>query len=104
MTKRRVSEAVPIQVYLAQDERRRLQLLAEQLDATKSDVLRRGLLALERELVDPRVHPALRLIGTASGEKKTSSPVDAARKHDDVLAGDEIASWTRTRKTRRNRP
>ena len=41
----RVSE--PVQVYLTEPDRERLDRLAEQLDATKSDVLRRGLAALE---------------------------------------------------------
>ena len=37
----------PVQVYLAEPDRARLERLAAALDATKSDVLRRGLAALE---------------------------------------------------------
>src|SRR5512135_3403816 len=37
----------PVQVYLDPADRDRLERLAAQLDATKSDVLRRGLAALE---------------------------------------------------------
>ena len=39
--------AEPVQVYLASPDRERLERLAERLDTTKSDVLRRGLEALE---------------------------------------------------------
>jgi hypothetical protein len=42
---RRVAE--PVQVYLDPADRARLERLTERLDATKSDVLRRGLEALE---------------------------------------------------------
>lgn len=37
----------PVQVYLERPDRERLERLASALDATKSDVLRRGLEALE---------------------------------------------------------
>ena len=39
--------AEPVQVYLAEPDRDRLQRLAQELGLTKSDVLRRGLVALE---------------------------------------------------------
>ncbi|MEK6767985.1 MAG: hypothetical protein AABY85_03230 [Gemmatimonadota bacterium] len=39
--------AEPVQVYLERPDRERLERLASHLDATKSDVLRRGLEALE---------------------------------------------------------
>ncbi|MDP3775135.1 MAG: hypothetical protein Q8Q85_12810 [Gemmatimonadales bacterium] len=39
--------AEPVQVYLEPPDRERLERLASHLDATKSDVLRRGLEALE---------------------------------------------------------
>jgi len=95
MTRRRVREAAPLQVYLVHDERERLERLADQLDATKSDVIRRGLLALERELLSPSAHPALKLIGIADEELPAATPVDAARDHDQMLADAEEASWTR---------
>ena len=94
MTRRRIREAAPLQVYLVADERDRLERLADQLDATKSDVIRRGLLALERELQSPTSHPALRLIGIADAEKPGLTPVDAARAHDHEIAEGEEASWT----------
>ena len=40
----------PVQVYLTVPDRERLERLAAELDATKSDVLRRGLEALEAML------------------------------------------------------
>ena len=93
MTRRRVREAAPLQVYLITDERERLERLADQLDASKSDVVRRGLLALERELMSPAAHPALRLIGIADAESTAVSPTDAAREHDAVLADAEETAW-----------
>lgn len=48
---RRVAE--PVQVYLDRADRERLERLAAELDATKSDVLRRGLEALESRLRRP---------------------------------------------------
>ena len=104
MTRRKVREATPLQVYLAAEEQRRLDRLAGQLDTTKSDVVRRSLLALERELIDPAAHPALRLIGIAGTEQAGLPPADAARDHDRLLADAEEAGWQssspgRTRKT-----
>jgi hypothetical protein len=96
MTRRRVREAAPLQVYLVADERQRLERLAGQLDATKSDVIRRGLLALERELLSPSAHPALRLIGIAESEISEDDSTDAAREHDQVLTESEEASWNRS--------
>jgi hypothetical protein len=49
--------AEPVQVYLDQPDRERLQRLAAELDATKSDVLRRGLAALEALLRRPASRP-----------------------------------------------
>jgi hypothetical protein len=95
MTKRRVREAAPLQVYLVADERDRLERLADQLDASKSDVVRRGLLALERELLSPAAHPALRLIGMADSEIGGTGQMDAAREHDRAIAEGEEASWGR---------
>src|SRR5215203_4400164 len=93
MTRKKVREAAPLQVYLVNDERERLDRLAEQLDASKSDVVRRALLALERELLSPATHPALRLIGIADTEQSEREPLDVAREHDRVLAETEEASW-----------
>ncbi len=56
-TKRsRVAE--PVQVYLDPPARERLERLAAQLDATKSDVLRRGLEALESLTGRPNQAPS----------------------------------------------
>ena len=99
MTKRRIREAAPLQVYLAGDEQERLERLAGQLDASKSDVVRRGLLALERELFDPGAHPALRLIGIAPVEQPGAGPADAAREHDALLADAEESGWLPTSTT-----
>ena len=90
--KHRVSEAVPVQVYLGRDDRDRLDRLAGHAGVTKSEILRRGLLALERDLLDPAAHPSLRLIGIAAAES-TADGLDAAREHDRVLAASEDASW-----------
>jgi hypothetical protein len=88
-----VREAAPVQVYLDPDDQDRLERLAAQLEVSKSDVLRRGLDALERAVTDPATHPALRLIGLAEEQKK-SGRTDAARQHDKVLADEEEKSWS----------
>jgi NurA-like 5'-3' nuclease len=48
--------AEPVQVYLDRPDRERLERLASQLGATKSDVLRRGLEALESLFRRPASH------------------------------------------------
>lgn len=86
---RRASE--PVQVYLLDAERARLERLTAQLGATKSDVVRRGLQALERELLDPSEHPALRVIGLAGAETSRAPAYDVAREHDRWFADLEDA-------------
>lgn len=86
MPAKRVSEAAPVQVYLDRFTRDRLDRLAANLELSKSDVLRRGLLSLERELLDPSSHPALRLIGAVEKEQGGTFTYDVAREHDRVLA------------------
>lgn len=76
----------PVQVYLAPRDRERLDRLTGDLGATKSDVLRRGLEALERQLMDPEHHPALQVIGIAGEEADREVGYDVAREHDRYLA------------------
>jgi hypothetical protein len=85
MAVHRVSESAPVQVYLDRQSRLRLERLADSMGTTKSEILRRGLLALEREVTDPSAHPALRLLGVASTEA-TGVGYDVAREHDRFLA------------------
>jgi Arc/MetJ-type ribon-helix-helix transcriptional regulator len=100
--KKKVSEPSPVQVYLDRDEHERLDRLAQQLDTTKSEVLRRGVRALERQIMSPGAHPALRLIGLSGGERAESLPYDEAVEHDRFLAESEEQSWqSRTSKGRR---
>lgn len=85
MSSKRVSDAAPVQVYLDLHSRDRLDRLAERLETTKSDILRRGLIALEREASDPLAHPVLRL--AVAGQEVTPAPAyDVAREHDRFLA------------------
>lgn len=87
---KRVGE--PAQVYLTDADQARLERLTAQLGASKSDVLRRGLEALEFQHMEPSAHPALRLIGLVDEVAGTDS-MDAAREHDRVLAEREESSW-----------
>ena len=84
----------PVQVYLGAADRDRLERLRGQLGSNKSDVLRRGLEALERELTDPARHPALRIIGLARGTDLPSDD-DVAREHDRYLTDAEEREWRR---------
>jgi len=90
--KRTVAE--PVQVYLEASDRERLERLVRQFDTTKSDILRRGLAAVERELLDPAAHPVLRIIGIADRERPGLPPFDVASEHDEEFARGEIASWS----------
>jgi hypothetical protein len=82
---KRVSEAAPVQVYLDRQSRDRLDRLTERLETTRSDVLRRGLIALERESSEPGSHPVLKL-ATAAEAGAAALPYDVAREHDRFLA------------------
>lgn len=98
MKKRKASEPTPVQAYLAPDEHEVLEQLVEQLGTSKSDVIRRGIRAVERELTDPDRHPALRLIGIGEKEVGRGKGLDVARDHDRYLADEEVKSWRRTRR------
>ncbi len=76
----------PVQVYMAPQDRSRLKRLTEALGTTKSDVLRRGLEALERQLLNPEHHPVLQVIGIAGEETGRQAGYDVAREHDRYLA------------------
>ncbi len=89
---RGVSE--PVQVYLAPPEQARLDRLTTQLAVSKSDVLRRGLEALEQQLTDPSSHPALQLIGRVDDVRQGSEEMDVAREHDRYLVESEVSSWS----------
>ena len=92
--KSRGKVAEPVQVYLDPVDRGRLHWLTEQLGTTKSDVLRRALEALERQITDPESHPALRIMKIAEGVAPAPSPdYDVAVEHDRFLADSEEASW-----------
>ena len=96
--------AEPVQVYLEPTDRARLERMADDLNATKSDVLRRALEALEQQLTDPESHPAIRLIGLAGPYTQHSSTGnDVAVEHDRFLAEQEIASWQKPRPRKRGR-
>jgi hypothetical protein len=82
----------PVQVYLDGPDQARLERLTGRLAATKSDVLRRGLQALEQQLSDPGGHPALRIAGIL--DLPHAGTADAAREHDRLLAEAEEGSWS----------
>lgn len=83
-----------IQVYLRPGERDQLDRLTTRLATSKSDVLRRGMEALERQLSDPGSHPALGVIGLIPPEPGCRAGRDIARDHDAWLVADEVASWS----------
>ncbi len=101
MSARRVGE--PVQVYLDPEARARLGRLARQLGVTKSGVLRQGLEALERAVLDPDKHPALQIVGLADRARGRGPGYNVARAHDRYLADSEEASWRRPRAGRPRR-
>lgn len=64
----------PVQVYLDVPHVERLDRLMERLDLTKSDVLRRGLEALERETFDPANDPLMRMIREVQAMPREKPP------------------------------
>ena len=99
--KNRVSE--PVQVYLGVSDRDRLERLRAQLDATKSDVLRLGLAALERELTTPEGHPAMAIVGIAGDSPRPRLAYDAGADHDRFLAESEESAWKAPTEGKRGR-
>jgi hypothetical protein len=95
----------PVQVFLGPADMRRLRTLAAQSGSSKSDVLRRGLAALEREISSPDDNPLFRLIGIIGRDTGTTGDGrDVAREHDAVLADSYESTTTgRTRKKRGRR-
>ena len=90
--------AEPVQVYLERRDRDLLERLASRLGSNKSDVLRQGLAALERQLSDPAHDPVLGFIGLADLAEGRDPGYDVAREHDRYLAESEEASWRAGRK------
>jgi hypothetical protein len=70
--------------------------------AAESEVLRKGLEALERQLDDPDDHPALRIVGIAA-KAISPEPYDVAAEHDRFIADAEIKSWKPRRRSKRAR-
>ena len=100
--KKSATVSEPVQVYLDPPDRARLARMAEDLNATKSDVLRRTLEALEQQLTDPESHPGIRMIGLAGPHtRRRSGAIDVAMEHDKFLAEEEIASWIKPRRKKR---
>lgn len=83
MKHKRVRE--PVQVYLETADRERLEWLTAELGATKSDVLRRALVALEQTVGDPEAHPLVRLIGIGT-DRGPNVGYDVVVEHDRYLA------------------
>jgi hypothetical protein len=99
---------VPVQVYLGRAEQERLERLAERLDLTKSDVLRKGLEALDRQVTDPALHPVFQIIGSAAtGRDDGDLGYSVAREHDryltETLEAEIGASHARDKRTGRRR-
>ncbi len=84
ISRKKVAE--PVQVYLDQTDRARLDRLTRALSTTKSDVLRSALQALESQLRRPDEHPVLGLIGIATDETVPAAGYDVARDHDRYFA------------------
>jgi hypothetical protein len=90
----------PVLVHLDAGERQRLARLARQIGATKSDVLRRGLEALARQVFDLDAHPALQIVGLASRARPGGPRYSVAREHDRYLADSEEVGWVGPRARR----
>jgi hypothetical protein len=75
----------PIQVYLAEDERRVLDRLAKEAGVSRAEILRRGITALAREEQPWETSPVLAFARKVA-VVGAGLPPDAATRHDDYLA------------------
>lgn len=82
MTKRPAPVREPIQVYMAQDERRLLDQLASQTGLSRAEILRQGLrrFAADRAVEGGPMQELLRSF------RRKSWPADIAKNHDEHLA------------------
>ena len=84
-----------MQVYLDAPERMRLDRLTQRLGATKSDVVRSALEALERSLPTGPELPYEQIIAIGAEVPASTDPgYDVVREHDRFLAEREVAGWT----------
>jgi hypothetical protein len=84
--------AEPVQVYLERPDRERLQRLASHLDATKSDVLRRGLEALEALLRRPAARARSVALPTFKGKGlRPGVDLDDSAALLDLMHGDDAS-------------
>lgn len=86
---RRVRE--PLQVYLAEEERRLLDRLAGDAGVSRAEILRRGILAVAREREPWDASPVLDFVRRVV-EGAPSLPEDVALRHDDYLADEARGS------------
>jgi hypothetical protein len=75
----------PIQVYLAEEERRLLDRLARESGVSRAEILRRGIAAVAREQEPWEASPVLGFVRRVAAEVPDLPP-DAAARHDDHLA------------------
>ncbi|MFN8581483.1 MAG: hypothetical protein U0163_10970 [Gemmatimonadaceae bacterium] len=95
--------AEPVQVYLESADRGVLEQLAQHLDLSKSDVLRRALATLARETFAAESHPALRLVGIGEQHSEPRLTYDPAVEHDRYLARVSEPAVAKPRKGRRGK-
>ena len=78
-----VAEKKPVQVYLDRSYQSKLSLLTTRLGLSQAEVLRRGLDALMRNVIQPENDPAIQLIGLMGDQ--SGSPGDLSVEHDSYL-------------------
>jgi len=87
MPKRRVRE--PVQVYLDQDEKALLVMLAQRTSLSQAEILRRGLRRISADLLEgSRRGGSLEVLIGSLGEE-LGLPPDLAARHDDYLYPEE---------------
>jgi hypothetical protein len=75
----------PLQVYLAEEERRLLDQLAREAGVSRAEILRRGIAAVAREREPWDASPVLGFVRRVGTEAERLPP-DVASPHDDYLA------------------
>ncbi len=92
MKRRRTADQIrePIQVYLTPDERSTLDRVANLLDVSRAEILRRGIEAIARDAYAEAADPLDELVGRFD---QPTAPCDLATRHDDYQADAIESEW-----------
>lgn len=83
----------PIQVYIDYETDAGLSLVADRMNISKAEVIRRGLEEYLPRAIPPEKDPLMEMIEQLPGEPGHEVPMDGAENHDFYLAKWEREGW-----------